>query len=279
MRAEFLAPLSVALALVLTPASSAAAPAKRSSAAPAKAPKVNVGPAVEQLKSTDEATLRAALNELRIAGPSAGAATPAIVDVLARGVSEPLTVSAIETLGDLESESASPMLGQYATHRTVKIRRAAVKALTRTKGPSAEQALRRALGDADAQVRGTAASGLGALKATHSVADLFLALDHRVNEAAASIGQLCDAQQCEQLAGKLGKLPFDVVTGGLESLLYRTDLADDAKIKVLERLRGLGTGEANRFLKEVEKRLPKTASARLRSAVDEAVRATTGGSQ
>jgi hypothetical protein len=156
-----------------------------------------------------------------------------------------------------------------------------VRALTRTKGAGAAQALRRALGDSDAQIRGNAAAGLGSLDARGAVPDLFAALDHRVNEAAASIGMLCDAQQCLELAGRIGKLPFDVVTSGLEPMLSRpsAQLADDVKLKVLERVRSLNTAEANRFLRDVQAHLPKDASPRLEQAVDDAVRATVGGSR
>jgi HEAT repeat protein len=249
-------------------------------AAPAPA-KVDVAPAIQKLKSGDEAQIRAGLDDLRIAGAGGAVAAGAVAEVLGRGLSEPLTQQAVETLGDLESADGSSILGQYAAHRTVAIRRSAVRALTRTKGPAASQALKKALGDSDAQVRGNAAAGLGALKAKDAVPDLFVALDHKVVEAASSIGQLCNAEQCDQLAGKLGKLPFDVVTSGLELALFRpsAEVSDDAKIKVLGRLRELRTGEANRFLQGVEKRLPKEASPRFRQAVELAVKETTGGSQ
>ena len=99
-----------------------------------------------------------------------------------------------------------------------------------------------------------------------------------MTEAAAAIGQLCTGDQCDKLADKLGKLPFDVVTSGLEQVLGRpaSDISDDAKIKIIGKLRELGTAEGNRFLKEVEKRLPKEASPRLRQAVDQAIKATNG---
>lgn len=273
----------VALALLLSCAAAtnaAAQPTKPPAVKPAAA-KVDVGPAVQKLKSGDEGQIRAGLDDLRIAGAGAAAAAPAVADVLARGLTEPLALQAIETLGDLESSDGSAVLAQYASHRTVAVRRAAIKALTRTKGAAAAPALRKALGDADAQVRGNAASGLGALKAKDAVPDLFVALDHKVNEAAASIGQLGSAEQCEQLAGKLGKLPFDVVMSGLELMLFRpsSEISEDAKIKVIGRLRELGTGEAHRFLKDVERRLLKEASPRIRQAVEQAVKATTGGSQ
>jgi HEAT repeat protein len=272
----------VALALVLAGASVtdvAAEPAKPPAVKPAA--KVDVGPAVQKLKSGDEAQIRAGLDDLRIAGAAAAPAAATVSEVLGRGLNESLAQQAIDTLGDLESPDGSAILAQYASHRGLALRRAAIKALTRTKGPAAAQALRRALSDSDPQVRGNAAAGLGALKAKDAVPDLFVALDHKVNEAAASIGQLCSPDQCDQLASKLGKLPFDVVTSGLDPLLFRasSDLSDDAKIKVVGRLRELGTSEANRFLQDVEKRLPKEASPRIKQAVEQAVKATSGGSQ
>lgn len=274
----------VGLVLAFCSFAAAAEPAKPAKGAPpvAKATaKVDVGPATQKLKSGDEAQIKSALDELRLAGAGAGVAAPAVIELLGRGLNEPLTRQAIETLGDLESAEASTILGQYAQHRTVALRRAAILALARTKGPAAVTALKRALGDADAQIRGAAASGLGTLKAKETTGELFVALSHNVNEAAASIGQMCTAEQCELLAAKLGQLPFDVVTSGLDPVLSRpaAEVSDDTKIKVLGRLRELGTAEANRFLKETEKRLPKDATPRVRQAVEQAVKATTGGSQ
>ena len=161
------------------------------------------------------------------------------------------------------------------------MRHAAVKALAKTKGPDAVTALRRALRDSDAVVRGVAATGLGALKAKDAVRDLFAALDHNVGEAAASIGQLCAPAECDELAGKLGKLPFDVVTGGIDQVLFRppTEIDDDQKVKMVGRVRELGTAEANKFLKDVQGRWPKTWSPRVKQAIDQGVLATSAVSQ
>jgi len=247
-----------------------------------KPPAASVAPIVQRIQSGDEEQIRAALDDARLAGPGAAAAAPAIADALKKGLSGPLTQAAIETLGDLEAETGSSALAQYAAHRNPKVRRAAVKALTRTKGAAAAPALKRALADGDAMVRGTAASGLGALKAKDAVPELFVALDHRVNEAAASIGQLCSPEQCEQLAGKVGRLPFDVVTSGLDQVLFRptAEVSDDAKVKVIGRIRELGTIEGNKFLRDVQKRATAPAfSARVRQAIEQAVLATSGGAQ
>jgi hypothetical protein len=166
--------LLFALAFATVTVDVAAAPtqpkafAKKSNAAPAK---VDVAPAVQKLHSGDEAQIRAGLDELRTAGPSAAAGAPAVAEALGQGLTEPLTIQAIDTLGDLESDAGTAVLVQYAGHRIVAVRRAAVRALTHTKGAGAAQALRRALGDADPQVRGNAAAGLGALKAHDAVPD------------------------------------------------------------------------------------------------------------
>lgn len=242
-------------------------------------PPIDVKPIVAKLKSGDEGQIKDALDEARLAGPAGAAAAPTVAEILVRGVSLPLTQAAIETLGDLESETGSAALSQYAVHRNAKVRRAAVKSLTRTKGAAATTAMKHALSDSDAVVRGTAASGLGALKAKDAVPDLFVALDHRVNEAAVSIGQLCTVEQCEQLATKLGKVPFDVVTGGLDQVLFRpaADVNDDAKVKIIGRIREQGTLEGNKFLKDVQKRWPAGSSPRVRQAIDQAVMATAGG--
>lgn len=287
MRSKIALSSLVSLALLALPAG-AAPPGKPSAKAPAKvapakppAVKVDIAGATQKLKSGDEGQIRAALDDLRIGAPGAGPAAPAIAEILGQGLNEPLTIAAIETLGEIEAPEGSSVLGLYATHRVVAIRRAAVKALVRTKGPVAVTALRRALGDGDMAVRGNAAGGLGNLKAKEAVGDLFLALDHKVVEAAAAIGQLCNAEQCEQLVGKLGSVPFDVVQTGLDQALSRSsaEVSDDTKIKIIGRVRELGTAEANKFLKEVEAHLPKDTSPRVKQSLEQALRATAGGAQ
>ena len=276
MRASYLVFFA---AMTLAIPASAAPP--KPAAKPAAAPKVDVSGAITKVKSGDEGQIQQGLDDLHTAGPAGAAAASEVSNLLGRGTSDLLTVKAIDTLADLESPDGSPVLANYTTHRNVSLRRASVKALIRTKGPAAATALRKALGDQDAQVRGVAASGLGMLKAKDAVPDLFIALDHKVVEAAASIGALCTPEQCEQLAQKIGKFPFDVVTGGLDQVLFRptAEMPDYAKIKVIGRIRELGTQEANKFLKDVQSRLQKDASARIKQAVDQAVKATTGGAQ
>jgi HEAT repeat protein len=276
-------PLSLSLVALLA-VSGAAAQSAPPKPAPKPAPKGGTvavsGELAKKLKSDDPNEQKAALDEIRVAGRSASHLAGDIAHLLDQGGPKPLTEAAIETLGDLESADAAPAVAAYAVHRDVKIRRLAVQTLVRTKGAAAIKALRARLSDSDAMVRGTAASGLGTLKAREAMPDLFVALDHRVGEAAASIGLLCNPKECDEFATRLGRQPFEVMTGGFDQILFRptTEVSEDAKIKVIGRVRELGTPDANKFLRDVQKRLPKNASPRIKQAIDQSIAATGGAS-
>ena len=253
--------------------------------AAAKAPAADVpravqlpADAIKRLRSGDPAQVKGALDEVRTSARAGAPAAPIIAELLEQGLAPSLAQAAIDTLGDTESEAGSVALGWYAQHRNVELRRSAVQALARTRGPVAVKALRQALSDPDPGVRGLAATGLGSMKAKETVGDLFIALEHKVAEAAASIGQLCAGNECDRLAGKLGSVPFDVVTSGLDQVLFRppSDVSDDIKVKIVGRVRELGTGEANRFLRSVQGKWPKTWSQRVKQSIDQGVLATSG---
>jgi hypothetical protein len=231
---------------------------------------------VERLKSGDPARVQSALDDVRMAGKAGAVSVPVIVGLLEQGLSMALTQAAVDTLGDTESAAASDILASYARHRAVPIRRAAIQALAKTRGPSALKALRAGLSDPDPGVRGLSATSLGALKAHDALGDLFLALDRGVPEAAASIGELCPTSECEKLTAKLGTLPLDIVTSGLDQVLFRpaNEVPDDLKVKIVERVRDVGTAQVNRFLQQVQTRLGAGASPRVKQAVDAAVQAT-----
>jgi hypothetical protein len=283
MRVSFgaAAVVGAALALLTPRAASGEQPkARTGGAADAAAPLAIPLPpdAIKRLKSGDLAQIKSALDDVRVSGRAGSAAVPAIVDLLKQGLPLSLSQAAIETLGETSSEAGSEVLAWYAHQRILALRRAAVEALGKTRGAIAVRALRAALSDPDESVRGQSATALGEMKAKESVGDLFVALDHKVEEAAASIGQLCEPSDCERLAGKLGNVPFDVMTGGLDQVLLRgvKDVDDDTKIKIVGRVRELGTSEANQFLKDVQTKWPAKSSPRVKQAIDQAVIATSG---
>jgi HEAT repeat protein len=282
MRASALA-LALGAALVQLPFEARAQNDSKPPSAPAVAAAASKpiplsADAIRRLKSGDPNQTKAALDDVRMAAKEGAPAVPAIVELLKLGLSPSLTQAALETLGDTQSEGASEVVAWYARHRNVAVRRAAVEALAKTRGVQAIKALRVALSDADAAVRGLSATGLGTMNAKEAVPDLFVALDHRVAEAAASIGELCAGNECDRLAAKLGSVPFDIVTSGLDQVLFRpgSDVSDDVKVKIVGRVRELGTGEANRFLKDVQAKWPAKWSQRVKQAIDQAVLATSG---
>lgn len=264
--------LPLAIALVTVGAVAEAKPP------PADAPMIVPLPAdaVKRLKSGDPAQIKSALDDVRTSAKAGAPAVPTIAGLLQHGLSPELTQAALDAIGDTESEAGSAAVAWYTRDRSAAVRRSAVQVLARTRGASAVAALRASLSDPDPGVRGMAATGLGSMKAKDAVGDLFVALDHKVPEAAASIGQLCTGDECDRLAGKLGSVSFDVVTGGLDQMLFRppADVSDDMKIKVVGRLRELGTAESNRFLRDVQAKWPAKWSARVKQAIDQAVLAT-----
>jgi hypothetical protein len=262
--------IAVALALLLT--ADEAAAEKKGAQAPPSDPSELAG-AIARVKSGDEADVAKGLAEIRAAGAKGVPAAEAVAARLARGLTMSLTEAAIETLADLGSEAGSAAIAKHSLHRNAKIRAAAVRALSRTRGPLAAKVLKKALSDPDPAVRGAAASGLGSVQARDAVPMLMVALERHVGEAAASIGQLCVRDQCAALADKLGALPFVIVTPGLDAMLTRpaADVPDELKVKIVGRIRALGTAESTNFLEDVRARFPKTGSPAVQKALDDSL--------
>jgi hypothetical protein len=99
-----------------------------------------------------------------------------------------------------------------------------------------------------------------------------------VGEAAAAIGQICEPTDCENFASRLEKQPFDIMVSGFDQILFRPakQIPDDEKIRIVGRLRELGTREAGKYLADVAGRWPKGWSKRVKQALDSAVKATGG---
>jgi hypothetical protein len=269
----------VSVALVLAAVGAAPLADAKPNRSPAAAPAAEgamTAASLAKLKSADLAIVREGLDDARLAGKRAAPAVPAIVALLTNGVPYAVAEAALDTLGDIESPDASPTIAMYARHRDPTLRRAAVRALAKTQGPMAAPTVRAALSDPDSRVRAEAATGLGALKAKAAVGDLFLALDHRVYEAAVSIGQLCEGAECDTFMSRLGKVPFDVMTTGIDPILFRpaSEVGDEAKIAIVDKVRDVGTREANGFLKQIGARWPKKGSAKVKGEIDAAVLAT-----
>jgi len=233
---------------------------------------------LSQINSHDRGAVRDGYRAMADLRKDAAPAVPTANRVLMRGLPVDLAKTALRALGKVQHPSSSKAVRMYLRHRHVDLRREAAKALIKTKGSEAKAGLRDALSDSDAMVRGIAATGLGAIGASEHIDALFAALDHDVPEAAASIGQLCRPEQCESFASRTGRVGFDVMISGFDQILFRkpSEMPDDQKIRIIGRVRELGTGDANRFLKDVQARWSEDWSERVKKALDLAVRSTAG---
>lgn len=268
-RARAAALAALALIAVAAAPGDAAAQRKRP---PTAAPSVDAQAIAQKVRSLDPAQVLEALGAARDAGADAAPAAPAIEALLGRGATVPVAKAAIEALGAIGQVTSSAALRPYAKHRIPELRRGAIKALLRTGGAEALAAFEEGLRSSDGILRGDSASGLGSLRATAALPDLFVALERDVPEATGAIGQLCDQASCRRLVGLLGKVAFDVMTSGIDPILFRQDpLPDDLLLEIVGQLRDLGTPEAGRYLADVEARWPATGSQAVKQAVQAAV--------
>lgn len=227
---------------------------------------------VAKLASNDATQVLEGLTAAQAGGAVAAPLAPAIEALLVRGTTLPLAKAAIETLGAIGAASSSAALRPYVRHRVPELRRAAARALGSTRGPEALAAFRDGLRSPDAQVRGFSATGLGNLWAAEALPDLFLALDHNVTEAASSIGLLCTVETCEKFLARLGTLPLDVMTSGIDPMFFRPKPFPEEKlVDLVGRLRELGSPEAGRYLADVLGRWPVAGSKRVKQSLESAI--------
>jgi hypothetical protein len=102
-----------------------------------------------------------------------------------------------------------------------------------------------------------------------------------VAEAGAALGQLCTPSQCEEYAERTGKVAFDVMVTGFDQILFRppSDIPDEEKIRLIGRMRELGTPEVGKYLADVGDRWPKEWSSKVKQVIESGAHAVGGGSK
>jgi HEAT repeat protein len=220
----------------------------------------------------DSARLLEGLAEAQAAGAGAAAVAPAIEQLLKKGTIAAAARAALEALGAIGAPASSAVIRPYLKHRIAEVRRAAARALGSTKGAEAALAFKEGLRSSDGMVRGFSASGLGSLGQVDALPDLFVALDRGVAEAAAAIGMLCGADDCDRFVSKLTRVSFDVMTSGLDPILFRQKPLPDAEVlKIVRRIGDLATPQARRYLTDVAGRWPAAGSAKVKEAIEGAI--------
>ncbi len=273
--------LAVAIALSAPFAAGQAKKAAAPKAGAAAGPKTKLDVKATQaaLAGTSSAEVETALVNIRMAGKDGGgkAIVPALSTRLKNGLPKELLKKALETIGELEDPAAAEPCEAYLAHRDPEVRLAAVRCLGGAKGPAATKALRVALADLDLRVHSLAATLLGEAHSPDAVADLVIALDKGVNEAAVSIGMLCEGKggsdkSCDALTERLKSKPLDVIASGLQQVLTRKEIPDDYKKNVIKVVRELASAKAREVLEGVKKGYPKDGSKAVAEALDKAIK-------
>ena len=273
--------LAVAIALAAPFAAGQAKKAAPKAAAAAAGPKtkLDVKAAQAALAGTNNAEVETALVNIRMAGKDGGGklVVPALATRLKNGLPKETLKKALETIGELEDPAAAEACEAYLAHRDPEVRLSAVRCLGGAKGPEATKALRIALADLDVRVHGLAATLLGEAHAPEAVAELVVALDKGVNEAAVSIGMLCEGKggsdkSCDALTERLKSKPLDVIASGLQQVLTRKEIPDDYKKNVIKVVRELASAKAREVLESVKKGYPKDGSKAVADALDKAIK-------
>jgi len=226
------------------------------------------------LETGNEADKLAALDELaKQTGAGAAPAAAIVNELLGRGASLAVLTRALAAAGTLAQPASTAAVAPYARHRASELRVAATRALATTGGADAVTALRAILHGGDRASRGFAASGLANLKAKEAVPDLFAVLAKDVPEAAGAIGELCTGADCGKFVAELGRLPFDLMQTGLGPILLRpeTEVSEQFKLDLLERLRKLQTEEGRKFLETIRASYPEKGNAWVKYGLEQAV--------
>lgn len=249
----------------------AAARGKLAAAAPALMPPAQAHSLLLRLARPDPVEVKAALDAAATAGPAAAPVATAIEALLRKGAPGDVARAAIDALAAIGAASSSVVLRPYLRHRSPELRRAAAQALAVTGGPEAIAGYEEAIRGPDADLRGEAARGLGRLGALTALPDLFLALEHNVNEAAPAIGKLCSDEACARLAERLSHATPDALASGLDPVFFRVPaLPDEVLVAVITALDASGAPDALRYLGDVRGRFPAGASRRVQQALAEA---------
>ena len=226
----------------------------------------------------DSARLLEGLAQAQAAGAGAAAVAPMIEQLLKKGTLAAAARAAIDALAAIGAPASSAVIRPYLRHRVSEVRRAAARALGSTKGAEAVLAFKEGLRSSDGMVRGFSAAGLGSLGQAEALPDLFVALDRGVAEAAAAIGMLCGADDCERFVSKLTKASFDVMTSGLDPILFRkTPLPEAEVLKIVRRIGDLATPQARKYLTDAAGRWPAAGSAKVKEALAGAIAVIPGG--
>lgn len=219
------------------------------------------------LHSTSPDEVRAAIDQLIVI--DAPECVAPLTELLRSGQPDAVTDRALDAMRSLANPSSIEVLTEFTHHRRTGARRRAYRALAAIEDRRIADLLEAGLRDSDREVRASCALALGTTGSRASVEILFRAFDRGVIEAATAIGQVGAQSTIERFTEHLGHAPLSVMLAGYDQYLRRTDISDETKIDVVNRLGEIAGRQVREFLSSYLGTFSERDRGRLRQTVFE----------
>jgi HEAT repeat protein len=223
-----------------------------------------------RLRSTNADEVRQAIDALRVIDRAE--CVPPLAELVRSGQPDAITDAALEAFRGLAEPSSIDVLTEITRHRRAGARRRAYAALAGIADRRIPTLLEQGLRDSDRNVRAACALALGNIGARGSVDILFRAFERGVVEAAVSIGKLGNEGSVERFSAHLGQQPLSVMLSGYEQYLRRTDIAEQTKIAIVNRLGEVSGRQVREFLSAYLATFAARDRSRLRTVVQDTLR-------
>lgn len=215
---------------------------------------------VARLRSTSPDEVREAIDLLSVIDRRE--VIPPLAELLRSGQPDAITDRALEALRGLEDPSSIEVLSEFTHHRRAGARRRAYAALAAIEDRRIPSLLENGLRDSDRTVRASCALALGTIGARGSLDVLFRAFERGIVEAAVAIGKLGNDGSVERFTAHLGQQPLSVMLSGYEQYLRRSDISEQTKIAIVNRLGEVSGRAVREFLSVYLATLPEGGAAR-----------------
>jgi HEAT repeat protein len=175
-------------------------------------------------------------------------ARDALLGALTLGAPPKMALALIEALGQHKDPKTLNLLRHYCRNRNVRVRVAALRAVSGLEAKGVVATLIAALADNNPMTRATAARLLGARKEVRAQRSLFKMLRRGDKSAAGPLGRVGGVEAAKQLAEMIGEVDGGAISTAFGEMLKRKDFGPDPLrlqvVKALGRIPGVAATAA-----------------------------------